>query len=131
MTDNIEFNNSEHQNEKTPAQVPLFAVEGQSYRSNKTMRYMVTIFCVSLIIIAIIIGLCGMVVYRMNKDCLEKVDNINRYWIDYFSECDIVGESYDYTQDGRGLNIIGDNNGVTAYEPETSDSYTDYSEEGR
>jgi hypothetical protein len=124
-------NCNKHDEKKEPVTVPLFAVEGQNFRANQTSRHLATMFCVSLIIIAIIIGLCGMVVYRMNKDCLEKVDNINRYWIDYFSECDIVGESYDYTQDGRGLNIIGDNNGVTAYESETSDSYTDYSEEGR
>jgi hypothetical protein len=27
---------------------------------------------------------------------------------------------YDYTQDGQGVNIIGDRNGVDFYEPETT-----------
>lgn len=124
-------NCSKHEEAKEPVNVPLFAVEGQNFRANQTSRHLATLFCLSLVIIAIIIGLCGMVVYKTNKECLEKVDNINRYWIEYFGECDIVGESYDYTQDGRGLNIIGDNNGVSAYEPEAGYQETDYSPEGQ
>lgn len=127
----MDCNNCEHQNDKTPVQVPLFAVEGQSYRSNKTMRYMVTVFCVSLLIIAIVIGLCGMVVYRMNRDCLDKVEKINAYWLDFMSQYNFSGDYTDYTQDGRGINIIGDGNGVTGYEPEVSDTQIHDDEKGR
>jgi len=119
----MDCNNCEHHNDKAPVQVPLFAVEGQSYRSNKTMRYMVTIFCVSLLIVAIVIGLCGVVVYRTNRDCLDKVEAINSYWLDFVSQYDFEGDSY--AQDGRGINIIGDGNGVTDYGPEVSDSAND------
>ena len=35
---------------------------------------------------------------------------IDKGWRDYFSECDIT--SYDYSQDGEGINIVGDSNGV-------------------
>lgn len=123
----MECNNCEHQHDKTPAQVPLFAVEGQSYRSNKTMRYMVTVFCVSLLIVAIVIGLCGVVVYRMNRDCLDKVEAINAYWLDFVGQYDFEGDTY--AQDSRGINIIGDGNGVTDYGPEAS--YSENDEEGR
>lgn len=109
----MDCQNCEHNNDKTPVTVPLFAVEGQNYRANRTMRYMVTVFCVALLIIAIVIGLCGMVVYRTNRDCLDKVEAINAYWLDFISQHDFECDSY--TQDGRGINIIGDGNGVTDY----------------
>ena len=35
---------------------------------------------------------------------------IDKGWRDYFSECDIM--NYDYSQDGEGVNIVGDSNGV-------------------
>lgn len=35
---------------------------------------------------------------------------IDKGWRDYFSECDIT--NYDYSQDGEGVNIVGDSNGV-------------------
>lgn len=123
----MDCQNCEQHNEKAPVTVPLFAVEGQSYRSNKTMRYMVTIFCVALLIIAIVIGLCGMVVYRTNRDCLDKVEAINAYWLDFISQYDFEYDTY--TQDGRGINIIGDGNGVTDYG--TADDYSANDEEGR
>ena len=117
----------EHNNDKTPVTVPLFAVEGQNYRANKTSRHLATVFCVSLIIIALIIGLFGVIVYRMNQECLAKVESINKYWLDFISQYDFEGDSY--AQDGRGINIIGDGNGVTDYGAEVS--CTENDEEGR
>lgn len=35
---------------------------------------------------------------------------IDKGWRDYFSECDIT--NYDLQQDGGGVNIVGDSNGV-------------------
>ena len=35
---------------------------------------------------------------------------IDKGWREYFSECDIT--NYDYAQDGEGVNIVGDRNGV-------------------
>lgn len=35
---------------------------------------------------------------------------IDKGWRDYISECDIL--NYDYSQDGEGVNIVGDSNGV-------------------
>jgi hypothetical protein len=95
-----------------PVSVPFFAVEGTNYRTNKTMRWMAVVFIVSLLVIATVIGLCGLLVYRTNRQCIEKVEAINQHWLDYLSEYDFSGESYEYSQDGRGINIMGDNNGV-------------------
>lgn len=103
-------NCSEHN--KEPVSVPLFAVEGTNYRTNKTMRWMAVVFIVSLIVIATVVGLCGLLVYRTNRQCIEKVEQINQHWLDYLREYDFSGDSYEYSQDGRGINIMGDNNGV-------------------
>lgn len=35
---------------------------------------------------------------------------IDKGWRDYFSECEIT--SYEYSQTGKGVNIVGDSNGV-------------------
>lgn len=104
--------NCSNTEQAVPAMVPLYAVEGESFRKNKTMRMMAMMFVVCLVIISIVIGLCGVMVYRSNKDCLEKVEAINQHWLDYLAEYDFSGETYEYSQDGRGLNIMGDNNGV-------------------
>ena len=97
---------------ESPALVPLYAVEGDSFRKNKTVRMLAVMFVVSLIIIAVIVGFFGFMSYRMNRDYIEKVEAINQHWLDYLSEYDFSSESYEYSQDGRGLNIMGDNNGV-------------------
>lgn len=103
-------NCSEHN--KEPVSVPLFAVEGTNYRTNKTMRWLAVVFIVSLLVIALVVGFCGVMVYRTNKVCIEKIESINQYWIDYMREYDFSGESCEYSQDGQGINIMGDRNGV-------------------
>lgn len=45
--------------------------------------------------------------------CVEIVRRNNQAWLDYLSQYDYVSESYE--QDGAGLNIIGDRNGVMNY----------------
>ena len=52
---------------------------------------------------------------------------IDKGWRDYFSECDIV--NYEYTQDGKGVNIVGDGNGVD-YNGTDSEGEKDNSQEG-
>lgn len=44
---------------------------------------------------------------------------IDKGWRDYFSECDI--SSYDYSQDGGGVNIVGNSNGVDYNGAESKD----------
>lgn len=134
---------SEHN--KEPVSVPLFAVEGTNYRTNKTMRWMAVVFIVSLIVIATVVGLCGLMVYKTNRACVEKIqsvnqdnmdkiEKINQHWLDYLSEYDFSGDSYDYSQDGRGINIMGDGNDVNGGMTDESEIEGDGSEtdsEGR
>ena len=46
----------------------------------------------------------------------------HRYYLNYLSQYDFESTSYEYeySQDGRGLNIIGDNNEVTSHGAEIS-----------
>lgn len=105
--------NCNHSGEsKEVATVPLYAVESQSFRRERTIRATVIVFCVALLVIVLLIGACGVMVYRINRECLEKIDGINRYWIDFLGQCDFENYSYEYSQDGKGLNIIGDGNEV-------------------
>ena len=47
----------------------------------------------------------------------------NAVWIWYINQYDFT--SYDYTQDGQGVNIIGDRNGVMQYGAETESENPD------
>lgn len=101
-----------------PVTVPLFAVEGQGYRREKTIRGMAIVFCIALLVIALLFGAFGYYAYNLHIQSLEKIEAMNRCWIDYLREYDFDGYTYEYSQDGRGFNIIGDGNGVTSYGPE-------------
>lgn len=43
----------------------------------------------------------------------------NGIWLWYISQYDFETYTYDYEQDGQGVNVIGENNEVTQYEPAT------------
>lgn len=47
----------------------------------------------------------------------------DKEWLDFLSQYDF--EDYDYTQDGQGVNIIGDSNGVDYYGTEAEDTQDD------
>ena len=46
----------------------------------------------------------------------------HKYYLDYLSQYDFESTSYEYeySQDGKGLNIMGDSNEVTSYGTETT-----------
>lgn len=76
--------------------VPYIVHEAAQARSERTIKRL-TIGIIVVSILSIIIAfLTG---YFIDKG-----------WRDYFSECDIL--NYDYSQDGEGVNIVGDSNGV-------------------
>lgn len=116
---------------QAPAMVPLYAVEGSGYRRERTLRGTVIVFCVALLVIALLVGAFGAFAYKLHIQYLERVEAINRYWIDFLREYDFEEYSYEYSQDGKGVNIIGDRNGVEFNEPETGDQEEGYAEEGR
>lgn len=107
--------------------VPLASVESERHHRNSNSRVVTACFCLVLIALILCVAFC----YKVNKDCLDKVDAMNKYWIDYISQYDFEDYSYEYTQDGKGLNIMGDNNGVEYHGSADSNSETDAETEGR
>lgn len=116
---------------EAPAMVPLYAVESQGYRRERTLRGTVIVFCVALLVISILVGVFGYFAYQLHVQSMEKVEAINRYWLDFLGQYDIEGDYNEFSQDGRGINIIGDGNGVTGYESTTGYTEEGLSEEGR
>ena len=53
------------------------------------------------------------------------------YWLHEFTSFDIVAEetTWTYTQDGEGINIIGDRNEVSADEPDVDDQENHHQED--
>lgn len=116
---------------EAPAMVPLYAVESQGYRRERTLRGTVIVFCVALLVISILVGVFGYFAYQLHVQSMEKVEAINRYWLDFLGQYDIEGDYNEFSQDGRSINIIGDGNGVTGYESTTGYTEEGLSEEGR
>ena len=129
--ENCKHVQGELQELEAPAMVPLYAVESQGYRRERTLRGTVIVFCVALLVISILVGVFGYFAYQLHVQSMEKVEAINRYWLDFLGQYDIEGDYTEYSQDGRGLNIIGDGNGVTGYESTTGYTEEGLSEEGR
>lgn len=129
--ENCKHVQGELQELEAPAMVPLYAVESQGYRRERTLRGTVIVFCVALLVISILVGVFGYFAYQLHVQSMEKVEAINRYWLDFLGQYDIEGDYTEYSQDGRGINIIGDGNGVTGYESTTGYTEEGLSEEGR
>lgn len=76
--------------------VPYIVHEAAQARSERTIkRLTVGIIVISILSIIIVFATAYI---------------IDKGWRDYFSECDI--SNYDLQQDGEGVNIVGDSNGV-------------------
>lgn len=86
---------SKEEKEKTVKRdaVPYIVYEGTQARNERTIKRL---------IIALIVSICLIFVSNMA-------------WLWYLSGYDF--ETYEYTQDGGGTNILGDGNGVSYYEP--------------
>lgn len=76
--------------------VPYIVHEAAQARSERTIKRL-TIGIIVISILSIIIVFATAYI-------------IDKGWRDYFSECDI--SDYDLQQDGEGVNIVGDSNGV-------------------
>lgn len=71
---------------------------------------------VSLVVLCIVLAVLLFVMHVNSERAL--LEN-NQYWLDMWNEYDF--ESYEYQQDGEGVNIIGNMNGVE-YNGPTSES---------
>lgn len=100
------------QEKETELTVPYIVHEATQARSDRIIkRKDITIVIIS---VAAIIALF-LTAYLIDKG-----------WRDYFSECNIV--NYEYAQDGEGVNIVGDSNGVD-YNGATSKNQKNHTEE--
>ena len=80
----------------TTITMPIYSYEREQSFKERTIKRQ----CIALIIVsAVAIVAIFLTAYLIDKG-----------WRDYLSECDIT--NYEYTQDGQGVNIVGDSNGV-------------------
>lgn len=86
--------------------VPYFVYEGEQTRNERHIRRLVIALVVTILLLFA----------------------SNALWIWYMSGFDI--ETYDYTQDGMGVNIIGSRNGVDYDVPEVDSCENDSQEKG-
>lgn len=99
--------------------VPYIVHEATVARNDRRERRHIIVHIISLVLIAACVAFCFVVnqnclekIEIVNHECLEKIDKINKDWLDYIALYDFEDYSYEYQQDGEGVNIIGDNNGV-------------------
>lgn len=80
--------------------VPYIVYEGTVARHERTIKRLIIALIISIVL----------------------VFGSNFMWLHYVQQYDF--ESYEYTQDGEGVNVLGDGNGVNYNEPEVSDPET-------
>jgi hypothetical protein len=85
--------------------VPYIVFEGEMARAERHIKRLWTTLRITLIVTALLIAAC------------------NIAWLIYLNQFDV--ESTDIQQDGQGVNIVGDENGVDYNVPESSYSPQD------
>ena len=80
--------------------VPYIVYEGTVARHERTIRRLIIALIISIILIF----------------------SSNAIWLHYIQQYDF--QNYEYSQDGEGVNVLGDGNGVNYNEPEVSDPKT-------
>lgn len=90
-------------NEKENPQYYQDIIAGMAER---TIKWLVAVS----VLLAIVCAALGFLLYRSHIKAAEDLRANNEKWLELWSEYDF--ESYEYQQDGEGVNIIGDGNGV-------------------
>ena len=70
--------------EKEVASVPLYSVEGERYYAKKSHNTMLV--CL-ILVVCLFLGMMAFC-YKVNQDCLNKIEAMNQYWLDYLSQYD-------------------------------------------
>ena len=86
--------------------IPRLVWERDQARLSHIVKVMAAI--ITVLIIAIVAVVAAFLWHIHTKD---------KEWLDFMEQYDF--ESYDYEQDGKGVNIIGNSNGVDYYGAET------------
>ena len=100
-----------------PETVPYFAYQGMVYTQERYHKRVVGVLCA---IIVVLMVWAGTETILRHKE--------NAAWLSYIEQYDFT--DYVYTQDGRGVNIIGYGNGVD-YDGPTSDNTDENQEESQ
>jgi flagellar basal body-associated protein FliL len=82
--------------------IPRLVWERDQARATHTIKVLVRLMILMLITLLATVGAFLWYIHEKDKE-----------WLDFLNQYDI--ESYDYQQDGAGVNIIGDSNGVDYY----------------
>lgn len=82
--------------------IPRLVWERDQARATHTVKVLVRLMILMLIALLATVGAFLWYIHEKDKE-----------WLDFLNQYDI--ESYDYQQDGAGVNIIGDSNGVDYY----------------
>ena len=91
-------------------QVDLVVFESEMARNERQIKRMwVALIVMALLVVAALVALMVQ----------------HKYYLDYLSQYDFESVSYEYSQDGRGLNIIGSDNEVTSYVAENESHSTE------
>lgn len=96
--------NCEECKEKRIQQIPYIAYEAECARHERMWKRMLAVIIL----------------------CVLLVVGSNIAWLCVWNQYDYVDETYDYSQDGRGINIIGNDNEAGQYGAETD--YTSQNE---
>ena len=88
---------------------PVFKDDVDKARLTRTIRS-VAVLC-GAIVLALIAALVAVVISTNNR-WAATVERMNEKWVEYFNECEVY--DYSYEQDGNGVNIIGNENGVAS-----------------
>jgi hypothetical protein len=86
--------------------IPRLVWERDQARATHTIKVMVRLMIVMLVALLATVGAFLWYIHEKDKE-----------WLEFLNQYDF--ETYDYEQDGRGVNIIGDSNGVDYYGAET------------
>lgn len=89
--------------------VPFISVEADKHREEKREKR----HCIIHVIMAVLLLAAALLLFWNNQKGMKALEENNQRWIDYLEQYDFC--DYEYTQDGQGVNIIGDRNGVDFY----------------
>lgn len=95
--------------------VPYIVHEAAQARAERTIK--------RLTIGIIVISILSIIVIFLSNYFIDKG------WRDYFSSCDI--QNYEYEQNGKGVNIVGDQNGVDYNGAESKDQADNTKEQSK
>lgn len=106
--------------------VPYIAHESAMARQERTIKRL----WIVLIVCSFLLAACAGVCYVLHKNCVDKIEKINKEWIDYISQYDFEDYAVDVSTDGGGnANYIGENGDI--YNGTSDSTQADSETEGR